>query len=523
MEASCVDRCPLVSRSPHSFSHAGAPCGWPHLAATCPECNREGEACTFFSDNVEQSRCPGLSRLVVLCLRCQLDGAKRRIEAQVRQRVIILSGGEGSQRAVLFATGHVKTYKDGLKLVEGVWLPQDIPTPETEFFWDRSVVPWRFSLTPRSGAEAVTMRGLLSALGIDGDAEVETQGDGELPDLATLAAQVKQLTQLVQTLVKAPAGSSGLANDNNYDASAGEAARLAEALRQARGNSHTPPSTQSWNPSQTFNLNTNSNASATVINNQSTDLEMMRLLVQSGASTDQIMRFMQSRAPATAPTEHRTAWLQVMEGMSPLCTYTGMQGETRQVVTPKSFTVQTYDALGNKMTLKITAWPPSKPETVAIFRLRELGNDWKRGLVQANTRLIQITPVSDRGLTPALPTNVDSFLDHCYTCLQLYDHTAVLRAWEATHLFMVDEYIAKRSQPSWDSIWMMPVFQVHLNGSATAPPRAADGVFDATKCCVSWNLKKGRNCVKIPESTCTKLHMCMRCGGEHRICDCTRE
>jgi hypothetical protein len=76
--------------------------------------------CSFFSENEEESACRGFSRLVVLALRCQLDAGKRRLETQIRQRVIVLSGGEGSQRAVSFATGHARTYKDSLKIVDGV-------------------------------------------------------------------------------------------------------------------------------------------------------------------------------------------------------------------------------------------------------------------------------------------------------------------------------------------------------------------------------------------------------------------
>ncbi len=517
MEPPHCERCALVSRVPHAFSHTGVPCGWPDLAATCPDCGQDGERCSFFSENEEENACRSLSRLVTLSLRCQLDGAKRRVESQIRQRVIILSGGEGSQRAVSFATGHVKTYKDSLKLVGGVWLPEDISTAETEFFWDRSVVPWRFSLATRSGAEAVTMRGLHSALGMQNEADPAA----ETPDLATLAAQVRDLTQIVQSLVKTGERQGG-GPPGTESGSTAEAARAAEALRLAQLNQSTAAAT-GWNPSQTFNLNGNSNASVTVTNGPNADADMVRLLMQGGATAEQIVRFLQSKTPATGPTEHRAAWLQAMEGTSPLCTYTGMHGDTRQSATPKTFTVQTYDNVGSKLTQKITAWPAAKPDQVAVYRLRELGADWKRGLVQANLRLLQITPVVDRALTPAIPLDVDGFLDHCYACLQSYDHAAVLRAWEATHHFVVDEYVTKRSRPAWDTIWMMPVFQVQLKEPTGTPPRVADGAFDATKCCISWNVKQGRRCVKNPEPTCTKLHLCMRCGGEHRICECTRE
>jgi hypothetical protein len=166
MEDDC--RCVLFTRSPHSFAHDGALCGWPDLAQQCPDCREEAEKCVFFSENAEENGCAGFTRLVALCIRCQLDGAKQRREPQLRQRIVILSGGESSQRAVAFATGHVKTYKDGLKVVDGVWLPQDLSTPDTVFYWDRSVMPWRFLFQSHSGAEQVTMRGLLGARNPDG-------------------------------------------------------------------------------------------------------------------------------------------------------------------------------------------------------------------------------------------------------------------------------------------------------------------------------------------------------------------
>src|SRR5688500_8155794 len=145
MEALVFERCALLTRAPHSLAHSGVPCGWPDLVLKCPDCGREGEACSFFSENEEENACSGFSRLVTLAIRCQLDGAKRRVEAQLRQRIVVLSGGEASQRAVSFATGHVKTFKDGLKLADGVWLPQDLSTKDTQFFWKRDSVPWQFS------------------------------------------------------------------------------------------------------------------------------------------------------------------------------------------------------------------------------------------------------------------------------------------------------------------------------------------------------------------------------------------
>jgi hypothetical protein len=43
---------------------------------------------------------------------------------------------------------------------------------------------------------------------------------------------------------------------------------------------------------------------------------------------------------------------------------------------------------------------------------------------------------------------------------------------------MIDEFITKRSQPSWDFICMMPVFQVELKRTT----RAAQGALDVKKC-----------------------------------------
>jgi hypothetical protein len=150
--------------------------------------------------------------------------------------------------------------------------------------------------------------------------------------------------------------------------------------------------------------------------------------------------------------EHRNAWFQVAEGTS--CT--GMQGETRQAASPKTLHVQTFDATSNKLSLKLTVWP-AKADSVAVHQFRNLGDDWKRSLSELNMRLVQITPAADSGLVPSIPLNVDGFLEHCYTSLRAYDPLVILRAWEAAHQFMVDEYITKRSKPSWDTVWMMPV------------------------------------------------------------------
>jgi hypothetical protein len=43
-------------------------------------------------------------------------------------------------------------------------------------------------------------------------------------------------------------------------------------------------------------------------------------------------------------------------------------------------------------------------------------------------------PVADRGLVPAIPLDVDTFLEHCYSSLRAYEPAVILRAWEATHV-----------------------------------------------------------------------------------------
>jgi hypothetical protein len=134
---------------------------------------------------------------------------------------------------------------------------------------------------------------------------------------------------------------------------------------------------------------------------------------------------------------------------------------------------------------------------VAVHQFRNLGEDWKRALAELNVRLIQITPPADRGLVPSIPLNVDVFLEHCYTSLLTYDPVMILRAWEAAHLFVVDEYITKRSKPSWDIVWMMPVFQVELLRGGHAVGAA---VSDAAQYCANWNFQLGMKCKLEPSA-----------------------
>jgi hypothetical protein len=331
--------------------------------------------------------------------------------------------------------------------------------------------------------------------------------------VVSLVAQVAQLQRMVESLSR----SGGASQDVNEASQAAAAALQGARLGVAD------------NPSQIFNLGNSNNGNGSFVVQQpmlpsnvalgSSDAELVKALAAAGVAPAQIMQFLQTRAAAPAPImEHRNAWFQVAEGTSPLCVYTGMQGETRQAASPKTLHVQTFDATSsNKLSLKLTVWPAAKPDSVAVHQFRNLGDDWKRSLSELNMRLVQITPAADRGLVPSIPMNVDGFLEHCYTSLRAYDPLVILRAWEAAHQFMVDEYITKRSKPSWDTVWMMPVFQVELSGSARA---TGASMSDASQFCANWNFQLGTKCKLEPHSDCRKVHKCVRCGGPHPVIKC---
>lgn len=517
MQNVVCEHCSLLTKAPCAFSHIGQTCGWSDLVATCPDCKREGDGCSFFSENEAEGACTGFSRLVTLAIRSQFDGGVRRLEPQLRKRIAILSGGETSQAAVSFAAGHVKTYKDGLKITDGIWLPQDLSTKDTVFYWNRTVLPWQFSLQQSTSAEAVTMSGLLGALGIVPGVNLPSSAPASVSNdmTASLVVQVAQLKQMMEAMVRA--------GDSVQDVN--EASRAAAAAMQGARSGGAD------NPSQIFNLGSNNN-NVTGIGNlnplsgqqlaPSADAELVKALAAAGVAPAQILHFLQTRASPPAPVmEHRNAWFQVAEGTSPLCVYTGMQGETRQAATPKTLHVQTFEASSsNKLSLKLMVWPAAKPESVAVHQFRNLGEDWKRTLAELNVRLVQITPAADRGLVPAIPLNVDGFLEHCYTSLRAYDPAVILRAWEAAHQFMIDEYITKRSKPSWDTVWMMPIFQVELSSSTRAACATGASLSDASQFCANWNFQLGTKCKLEPSADCRKVHKCVRCGGPHPVTKC---
>ncbi len=128
--------------------------------------------------------------------------------------------------------------------------------------------------------------------GIDGeDARSETPAQTPIPglDIGTLAAQLQQLTQVVQNVSRM--ATVHHPEPGNHSA-AQEAARAAEALRHAQTGPAAPLQTAGWSPSHTFNLDSNS-ASGLVVHNHNADLELARLLAEKGATPEQIMGFLQ--------------------------------------------------------------------------------------------------------------------------------------------------------------------------------------------------------------------------------------
>jgi hypothetical protein len=450
--------------------------------------------------------------------------------------------GQSARESLCYLDGaacdaaQLKSFKEALRFEsKSLWLPDLLESPDTAFFWDRSRVPWRFKLVAE-GAEEVTMRSLYERLGIVATVPVvqvernAAQGVNAREQGGGFSdAQLAQLTRLVSTVV-----STMMAERPNVGLGAGSAAPLAAAAEEAsrlagtvveETRAHMGP-----NPSAIFNLGPNfgnvgnSGSHVTFAGQDSGDLaDVARALKAAGCSAEEIVRALQSsRQPVHKPTAHAFEWLQATEGTSPLCVYTGLQGETRQSAAIRTINIQTYDAHANKkISLKLSAWPAAQPESVALVKFVELGKAWKEGLVQLNSRLIFITPTLDRGIAPVIPTNVDGFLGSCYTCLTsgTYEPSSVVRAWEAAHFFVVDEYVARRTTPLWEDVWLMPVFQGRLEKAQRV--EGVGGLVGGEAYCMSWNSGYGK-CGKAPADTCSKLHLCVRCGGSHRVSACSR-
>lgn len=483
--------CFLLSRPPSQLAHGGQPCGWGDLAGACPDCGKVREACSFFSENAQETPCANLTRLVELCLLCTLDDAKRRAGPAMRARVEKLSSGGDEQ--LRFINKQADVYKDSIGCKGGVWLPDEVESPDSPLFWNRTVVPWTISRTATPGSVPTSMRQMLTELGIGrhstnnvsaagganvtSAANVASASAGAAPPGDDIAALRRDLNALVASLGAGP----------------GSIAQAQQQVRQALNDAADVRVNQSSssNPSAVFNFG-NSVAAA---------------------------------APTTTrePMDHTYAWQQCFEGTSPLSVFVAMQSESRHGVTPKQLRVETVDAAGAKKRHNVIAWPAAKPEAVPAHKVREIGDAWRQKLVTSNRWAILVTPEVDQPGVPQVPVDVELFLAHCYSCLDTFPHTTVLRAWEATHHHVVDVVLTRRAIPAWATAWLLPAFQTALAPTGPGPSRPViGGVPDAAKCCRNWNFKSGHKCATEPAADCQLQHVCLRCGGPHPILACTR-
>ncbi len=202
----------------------------------------------------------------------------------------------------------------------------------------------------------------------------------------------------------------------------------------------------------------------------------------------------------------------------------GLQGKTWQGAAIWSVNIQTFDMhASKKITMKLSVWPASSADAVALVKFNDLGWAWQDALVQLNLWLVQITPILDRGIEPAIPTNVESFLVRCYTCLMsgTYKPASVIKAWEASHFFVMDKYVVRRSAPLWDNLWMGLVFQGQLvRAQHVEGVSGVTGLSSGDTYCMSWNGGHGK-CSWMPAETCTKIHLCVHCSGNHHVSVCT--
>jgi hypothetical protein len=507
--------------------------------------------------------CEGLSRLIALCLRCHVEGLQRRYVNQISNCVAALCRDMSPTEAATFAGRHHERFYQSLKRLDGVWLPHLLPSKDTTFFWDRSSTPWKFSLKAVPEAQEITMSGLLGLIQATMDEPSRTDpprndplvagnqpvasvslpnprgvpdpaprvsprgrpGPAEQESVASLSLKVAALGQKLDMLLDLVSSDRQQRMVSEAGQSASHALNQARARVEVAGDRERGPAPSAgfWNPATTFSMVNNdaSNGNMVVAGQGALDGHVIQELARAGFSAAEIVAAV-GRAPAAPVMEHRAAWMQVTQGTSPLSVFTAMDSEARESATPKTLNVQTYDATGAKLSAKVMAWPAASPDAVPPFKFVELGQEWKRALVQANQQMWLITPPADRGSVPVLPVDVDKFLAHCLSCLNHYTSGNVMRAWNATHNFVVDEYIRKRSTPVWDTVWMLPVFHFELNKTPSAmgasqptPQRTVKG----KEYCVNWNMKTGRKCVNSPD--CDKVHKCLRCDGSHRFCECT--
>ena len=251
-------------------------------------------------------------------------------------------------------------------------------------------------------------------------------------------------------------------------------------------------------------------------------------MAKGGASGEEIAAVLARLSPPPEPMEHRDAWFQCFEGTSPCSMYTSMQAETRQLATPRSSKVEVYDTVTqHRLNLRLTVWPPTDPSKIPAHRVRALGEWWRKGLQEANVHLRAITPQSDQGVMPIVPVDADGLLERIYDCLDHYPLERVLRAWEASHHYVVNQYVTKVGAPSWAYVWQLPVFQTALGapleraaGASTSGP--GGGALSLSKYCINWNTRTNSKCNPTPSDSCTKRHRCMGCDGDHPFASCSR-
>jgi hypothetical protein len=219
----------------------------------------------------------------------------RRLEPQIRKRIILLGGGDNASAAIqTFATLSAPFYKEGLKIVEGIWLPALVANVETPLYWDKASTPYRFSLQPipdALGVHAVSMKAIFEMLGLWRAEEPEEQEEVEQAD-KNLAAQVAEMRKTIDLLTKTQNATV-------------EAGRLAAAsFDGVRAN----------NPSNVFvlgNTNSNNNNGSVAIQPQigsptsaaAAQTELVKALSGAGATPTQIIQFLQTQGSGAAGGE----------------------------------------------------------------------------------------------------------------------------------------------------------------------------------------------------------------------------
>jgi hypothetical protein len=190
---------------------------------------------------------------------------------------------------------------------------------------------------------------------------------------------------------------------------------------------------------------------------------------------------------------------------------------------PRTVKVETHDlATQKKYNARIMAWPAADPGSVPVHKVRELATAWMRALMTANQRMEAITPPGDRGLIPFVPTDVDRFVGQIVSYLDHYAAPCVMRAWEAAHHYVLDQWLSKSSRPTWDQAWQLPSFQTALGsgsalGAGSSSSRPAFGKY-----CMNWNGRINTKCNPNPADSCDKRHRCLVCDGDHPAAECSR-